>query len=30
MKNNLLIHLHIPAQPEHPFWSNLNTYSGLT
>ena len=20
--------LHIPAQPEHPFWFNVNTYSG--
>ena len=22
--------VHILAQPERPFWSNLNTYSGLT
>jgi len=21
--------LHIPAHHEHPFWSNVNTYSGL-
>ena len=22
--------LHIPAHHEHPFWFNVNTYSGLT
>ena len=22
--------VHIPAHREHPFWSNVNTYSGLT
>jgi len=22
--------MHIPAQSEHSFWFNLNTYSGLT
>jgi len=22
--------LHIPAHCEHPFWFNVNTYSGLT